>query len=229
MQLADIIWTIVGFILTVLVFSYLFGDNFLFRVVSYIFVGVTAGYLVSVIVYQVLWPRLVIPLLHGSTGEKLLTIAPLVLSVLLLTRLFPRLNVPSRIPMAYLVGVGAAVTIGGAVLGTLFGQVNGILALFDSQNMTSAAGESGTFSRILQGLYVLLGTVATLIYFQFGTGKAKSGQPSRRPVFLEFLSGLGQFFVAVTLGALLAGVFTASISALIDRVDFIQSIFKMLF
>jgi hypothetical protein len=44
MQPVDLIWTIVGFILTLMVFSYLFGDNPLFRLVTYLFVGVSAGF-----------------------------------------------------------------------------------------------------------------------------------------------------------------------------------------
>ena len=55
-----------GFLFTVLVFSYLLGDNLLFRIGTYIFVGVTAGYVASVAMWQVVYPRLIYPLVYGS-------------------------------------------------------------------------------------------------------------------------------------------------------------------
>jgi len=36
----DILWTVVGFLLTLLILSFIFGDNPLFRIASYLFVGV---------------------------------------------------------------------------------------------------------------------------------------------------------------------------------------------
>ena len=51
----DYIWTLVGFFLTLLVFSYLFGDNPLFRIVTYLFIGVSAGYTAAIILYYVLF------------------------------------------------------------------------------------------------------------------------------------------------------------------------------
>ena len=38
------LWIGLAFLLTLLAFSYLLGDNFLFRLVTYLFVGVSAGY-----------------------------------------------------------------------------------------------------------------------------------------------------------------------------------------
>jgi hypothetical protein len=118
---SELIWTFVSFILTVLVFSYLLGDNPVFKFVSALFVGITAGYFAVVIIYQVILARLVAPLLQGS----IVSLIPLVLSGLLLLKLSPRLSRAGDIPMAVLVGVGAAVAIGGAVLGTLFGRSKG--------------------------------------------------------------------------------------------------------
>jgi preprotein translocase subunit SecF len=82
---SELIWTIVSFLVTLMVFSYLFGDNPLFRFVSALFIGVTAGYFAVVIVYQVLIARLVVPVIQGST----LSLVPLLLSGLLLTKLLP--------------------------------------------------------------------------------------------------------------------------------------------
>ena len=80
MQSMDLIWTLVSFILTLLIFSYLLGDNPLFRVASYLFVGVTAGYVAVVVIYQVILPKLIWPLMEGNLLEKGLTLIPLVLT-----------------------------------------------------------------------------------------------------------------------------------------------------
>jgi len=80
----DWIWTAVGFLLTVCVLSYLFGDNPLFRLATSLFVGVAAGYAAVLLIYQVLLPRLVLPLLQGSLAERGLLVIPLALSGLLL-------------------------------------------------------------------------------------------------------------------------------------------------
>lgn len=56
MPSVDLIWTLIGFFLTLLVFSYIFGDNPVFRLVSYIFVGIIAGYGVILAFYRCCCP-----------------------------------------------------------------------------------------------------------------------------------------------------------------------------
>jgi hypothetical protein len=217
----DLIWTLVGFFLTLLVFSYIFGDNPVFRLVSYIFVGIIAGYGVILAFYQVLLPRLVFPLLSGSLDQRLLAGIGLVLSLLLLAKLFPRLSSLGNISMAYLVGAGAAVAIGGALIGTLFGQTLGTFSLFDFQ--LGANQGHNPFLQLVEGLILLAGIITTLAYFHFGTVNKPDQEPKRLPL-IDALGRVGQVFIAITLGALFAGVFSASVAALIDRLDFILNV-----
>jgi hypothetical protein len=214
---ADLIWMLVSFILTLMVFSYLFGDNSLFRFVSALFIGATTGYFFVILVFQVVLPRLVAPILNGSV----ITLIPLILSGLLLLKLSPKLAKFGNIPMAYLVGTGAAVAIGGAVLGTLFGQIKGTLTAFDT--LQRATGTSPVFL-ILEGSFMLLGTIATLVYFSFGA-KNTSQKGSKRGWITSIFAWIGQFFIAITLGAVFAGVLTTAITALVERSDFIVQIF----
>ena len=219
MNLSDLIWTLTGFLLTLLVFSYILGDNFLFRLAMYIFVGVTAGYLATIIIYQVLWPRLILPVMTSMDNLPglLILLIPVLLAILLALKAVPSLSKLGNIPMGFLVGLGAAVTIGGAVQGTLFGQINGSLELFEFQP------GSGVFTQFILGVIILLGTITTLVYFQFSSGK-KHAEKSKRAVWVELLAGIGQIFIAITLGALFAGVYTAAMTALVDRVQFIQEV-----
>jgi hypothetical protein len=127
--------------------------------------------------------------------------------------------------MAYLVGVGAAVTIGGAVMGTLFGQMRGIFLSFSPR---AEAGMSTSFFRIVEGSLMLLGTLATLAYFQFSGRKQDKTNP-RRGVVNAVLAWIGQIFIAVTLGSVFAGVLTAAVTALIERSEFVVQAFRVLF
>ncbi|HEX7395745.1 MAG TPA: hypothetical protein VF313_12535, partial [Anaerolineaceae bacterium] len=118
MQQADLIWGLVGFFVTLMVFSYILGDNPFFRLVTYLFIGVAAGYVFLTLLEQVMWPKLVLPLFNGS----LISVIPLILGLFLLTKLFPRFNRLGDIPMAYLVGAGASITMGGLMVGSLIPQ-----------------------------------------------------------------------------------------------------------
>ena len=51
----DLIVGVVAFLFTLMIFSYLIGDNPLFRVAVYIFVGVSAGYVAAVAFRQVIF------------------------------------------------------------------------------------------------------------------------------------------------------------------------------
>lgn len=208
----DVIWGLVGFFVTIMIFSYIIGDNPFFRIATYLFVGVAAGYVFLTLLEQVLWPKLVLPLFSGS----LIGIIPLALSLLLLGKLFPRFSKIGDIPMAYLVGAGAAITIGGLTVGSLIPQTLATIDLFD----INAAAASGIPLpvQLLDGVIILAGSLTTLLYFYFTT-HSKTDQSADRGPLIEFLAKVGQIFIGITLGALFAGVYSAALTALIERIS----------
>jgi hypothetical protein len=212
---------IIALVLTLFVFSYLLGDNFLFRIATYIFVGTSAGYVASVVVFQVIIPDLVNPLISGNaqSGSFYLLFIPLILGVLLLMKISPRLSNLGRLPMAYLAGTGAAIAIGGAVTGTIFPQINASLSPFALRSMTAGG--------LLTGTIVLVGTVGTLIYFHFSARQKEDGSAQRNRI-IEFLALLGRIFIAITFGMLFAGVYSAALSALIERLNSFLTFFGSL-
>jgi hypothetical protein len=213
----DLLVGLVSFFLTILIFSYLIGDNPLFRIAIYIFTGVSAGYIAAVAWWQVILPKLVIPLLSAPTlQEKLFLLVPMLGAVLILMKLAPRLAGLARPVMAFLVGVGAAVTIAGALSGTLIPQVTGAINAFD-RNAALARG-SNVFDVTLNGGIILAGTVLTLIYFHFGARARADGSMHRFGV-IELLAWVGRIFIAITLGAVFAGVYAAALTALIERIS----------
>ncbi len=214
-DLLDLIGTLLGFVLTVAVFSYIWGDNLIFRIATHLFIGVTAGYVTIMVIHNVILPQMVFPFIEGDRSAKIFAILFLILGVLMLTKISPRLTKLGNPAVAYLVGVGAAAGVGGAVVGTLFPQASVSMRLFvDQENPLNA-------------LIILAGTLATLAYFHFGIRRGDTEeQSSQRPAWLESISSVGQFFIAVTFAALFTGVYLAAITALIERMSFIWNLVK---
>jgi len=212
----------VSFLLTLMILSYLVGDNPAFRIAVYIFVGASAGYAAAVAWWQVLYPKLILPMFMGNFSGLVISVVALVLGVLLLMKLSPRTAALGNPSIAFLVGVSAAVAVGGAVMGTMLPQVQATIGLFD----LSVAGASW-LERIFFGVLMLVGTVTTLAYFHFGAKATPSGPQRNRLVIV--LGQIGQIFIAITLGVLFAGVFSASMTALIERLSFLWSFLASLF
>lgn len=75
---------------------------------------------------------------------------------------------------------------------------------------------------MLTGWLLFIGAVSTLLYFQFTTRKTE-GDTGKRSVVLEILSQIGKVFIAVTLGAIFAGILAASVTALVERLEFLRT------
>lgn len=218
----ELIFSAISFLLTVMVLSYLIGDNALFRFAIHIFVGVSAGYVAVVALYQVILPYLFVPLTTASMPELGLLAIPFILSLLLLTKFWPRLGWLSGPAVGYLVGAGAAVAISGAVLGTIFPQVAAAAEPFDVVGLTQRGIEP--LQWLVNGIVMLVGTVTTLAYFHFGASRKEDGSVKRNGL-IEAFAWVGKLFVALTLGVLFAGVYAAALSALVERIHSLFTLF----
>ncbi len=208
----------VSLIFTLLIFSYVLGDNPLFRAAVYVFVGVSAGYIAAVALWQVIIPLLISPLFSTTISpvEKAWRLLfPMLGSVLILMKISPRLAGAARVVMAFIVGVGAAVIVTGALSGTLVPQVLGAINAFDMN--AAAARNINQVKAFADASIVLAGTVLTLIYFHFGARPKPDGS-MRRFILIDVLAWGGRIFIGVTLGAVFAGVYTAALTALIERI-----------
>lgn len=222
----DLISGVLSFLFTLLILSYLIGDNPLFRIAVYLFVGITAGYVASVIWWQVLTPRLFSPtipaLLSGSMLERVIIIVPWFGAVFILMKISSRLSKIASITMAFLVGAGAAVIIAGALTGTIIPQVSATINFFD---LNIAAARNINVAEIIgNGTIVLVGVVTTLSYFHFGARLQANGNP-RRFIVIEFFAFIGKIFIGITLGVIFAGVYAAALTALIERISSLINFF----
>ena len=221
MSLPELIWGVVGLLLTVMILSYLIGDNLFFRLAAYLFVGVTAGFLTVLIVRQILWPHLVIPLVSGSWNERYWALIPLILSLLLIISQFPKFVGAGRIPLAFLAGLTAAIAVGGAVFGTMVPQARAVVDAFDPAGWYATPGQP--WMRIVDAGLMLIGVIGTLSFFHLGRRlkKAQGSGEVERPRVLEVLAHVGEIFIGIALGAVFAGIFSSALLAMIDRLIFI--------
>jgi hypothetical protein len=217
----ELLSALVGLLLTLMVFSYLIGDNPLFRVAVYLFIGVASGYAAMIIWHDVLLPRLS----QALAGFNPLAIVPLLFALSLLAKLLPRISWIGNFAMAMLVGVGAAAAIGGALIGTLLPQAQ---AAIDGFDIFSAGSGLEVVSRLLGGVVMLGGTVFTLASFHFSAGHAADGAPKRNRI-IEGIAWVGRIFIAITLGVLFAGVYMSALAAMIERLSFVLNFIRGFF
>jgi hypothetical protein len=217
-ELIELISGIVGLLLTLMVFSYLIKDNPLFRIAVYLFIGVASGYAATIVWHYVLVPRLSQAV--GSLDP--LAMIPLLLGLSLWAKPFPRISWIGSFAMAVLVGVGAAAVVGGGLIGTLLPQAQ---AAIDGFDLRSAGGAANPLWRLFEAGVIFLGTIFTLASFHFSAGRAADGAPKRNRI-IEGIAWVGRIFIAITFGALFAGVYMSALTAMIERLSFVLNFIR---
>jgi len=209
----DVVLGVIGIALSVMIFSYLLGDNFFFRVALYVLVGVSSGYAAAVLVTKVILPRLIEPLKQSGTDAFWLGLVPLVLCLLLTLMLIPRLVKAGTLPLAFLAGAGAAIAIAGISRGTLAPQLLAVVNRFSPELLQKNSGVD--WGGIVEALFILLGVVSVLFYFHHRLSRKSAG--TQRPLLVEGISSVGQIFLGISLGMLFVGFYSAALTALIAR------------
>lgn len=202
-----------GFILTLMIFSYLLGDNFLYRLALYIFVGLVAGYVTMVTVEGVLLPWFRAAVLSGDASAQVAGIIPLAIGGLLLFKAINRLNRLANIGLAYIIGIGTAVAVVGAVSGTVIPLTS---ATADSLAQTEAGA-------LLNGILIVIGVICTLIYFQYSARRIPGSDLTRRGALVQSLASVGQWVIVITLGALYGGAILSGLVIFSDRIAYLLS------
>lgn len=207
--MSDSLALIIGLVLTLFIYSYLVGDNPLFRLAVHLMVGVSAGYAVVIAIRRIFIPVFTQILSEPRSTESVLWLIPIVFSLLLLFKWVGPMNWVGNTSLGILVTIGATAALLGAVAGTLIPQ----LLSFETE------------SPILSVLIALL-TACSLLYFQF-TGKSdpegveEEAAGQRR--WTSVPAAIGQVVLMITFGAVFAGVFTTSLVLLIERIDYFMS------
>lgn len=204
--MTQLVINIIAVVLTIMVLSRIVGDNPLFRVAQYLFVGVSLGLAFVISYHQVLRPA-AFGLASGGNDQLVLYGVPLVLGVLLLTRITPRqrLSWLANIPLAIIFGVGTALAIGGAIAGTLLPQV-----------LDTSRPLQGGIAQVVGIIVLAIGTVVTLSAFYYTVPRERQGGQ-----YVAFAAVAGHWLLMIAFGFFFAGAVQSYMSALIERLQFI--------
>ncbi|MBN1889105.1 MAG: hypothetical protein JW850_14025 [Thermoflexales bacterium] len=220
----DFIGLLVAAFLTLCIFSYLLGgDFFLYRLAVAILVGGGAAYVLVAVVVNVIIPRVFLRMVNPANAlDRVFAAIALLMGTLIFTKVYQRptslLVWLGNISVAYLVGVGAGVAIGGAAFGTLFAQSQAA-ATFQG----SAIPGQSWLALLLNPIspFVMLAiTLAVLLSFTFLLG-ARRGLGSAYARLVQPIASFGRAALAIAFGAIFASTYIASVSVLISRVRFI--------
>lgn len=187
-------------LLTLGIYSFLYRDNPAYKFCEHLFVGISAGYWVVLTYFGTIKPNLVDPLFGSG---HLLLVVPLILSLFLFSRFFPRGDWLSRWPIAMVLGVYPALRITGFAQGDLVQQVNGsILPFWVAGNPIAS----------INNILLVVGLLATLVFFFFSTEHKGT---------IGGIAKVGVYFLMVSFGASYGYTVMARVSLLIGRVMFL--------
>jgi hypothetical protein len=204
MSYLELIGMAVGALLTILVFSYLLGDNFLYRLALHLFLGALVGYAFGMVISEV-WGKLIADSLREG---NLFLIVPLGIGLgLLIFKSIPRLAYIGNFFLSPLIGFGIAVALVGAFVGTLRPQFE---ATANVMNATP-----------WEGMLIAIGTVCTLLAFDFTFSQRQRGLMGILGNIIGLLGKAGRLFLTVAFGVAFAGAITAALTIFIGRIQFL--------
>lgn len=211
--------------LTLIMYSFLYRDNPLFKIGENLYVGVSLGYTVVITWRDFLRPLVYQPLFEAPTVAALqssllhLTV-PVILGILLLGRISRKHGWVSRYAYAILIGWGAGVAIPLITHSYILQQLTAAV-----KPLQEAVGPQATAAELFSqawlvdvagpvfgALVAMIGTVAVLFYFFFSVEHKKLGSA---------VSKLGIWFLMVSFGASFGFTVMGRLSLLIGRVNFL--------
>jgi len=196
---ADVIATWVAAAATLVVLGGLLGERRLFGWSQHLLAGLATGFVVLLVVSEVVVPRLLTPLADGGAGRADLWIGLALLAATAAAPWLPRLV--AAVPVSIAIGALAAFALGGAVVGILLPQVVAAIAVDEggtAKTLTgvAAAGVSGL---------VLLGFL--------------HGMPRGRP--MEAAAATGRWLLIAGIGGWLGYLLLSRLVLLVDRIGFL--------
>lgn len=208
-----------GALLTLFIFSFLYKDNPFYKFAEHLFVGVSAGYYIILNFWTVIYSKLLIPLGRALAGQgtnearpgmfsvelgdyRLLLIVPLVLGLLLFTRLFGKIGWLSRWSLTVIIGVYAGIKTTGAAQGDFVAQVQASFQPLWTGEAHSTIG----------AIVFTVGLITSLLFFFFSREhKGALGVASR----------LGMYFLMIGFGAGYGYTVMSRVSLLIGRFQYL--------
>jgi hypothetical protein len=225
-NLSRCIGVIVAAGLTLIMYSFLYRDNPLFKIAENLYVGIALGYTAIRISWQqALRPEVYEPIFCAPTSDAFwIALAhralPIILGLLLITRVSRKYGWLSRYSYALMIGWGSGMAIEVTTHTFILKQLQTAVAPIQTGVGSAAAAMAwyswpyftGVILPIVGALIVMIGTVAVLWYFFFSVEHKRAGGA---------LSKLGILFLMVSFGASFGYTVMGRVSLLIGRVQFL--------
>ena len=223
MNISSEIGVWIGAILTLCIWSFLWKDNFLYKIAESIFIGSSAGYIFSKLFHESFMAVLWNPLTEGTTfwgvissplskGNAFLFI-PFFLGLLMITRLFPGIGWMSRWPMAFIVGLGAGLNIYTFLQSSVIAQLHATMLPLIVYN--GGIFDVSAFVQTFNNWVVVFGTLCALMYFFFSI---------EHKGIVSIGARFGIYVLMISFGASFGATVMARISLLIGRVRFLKEV-----
>lgn len=222
MEYGTFLWTTLGALLTLAIFSFLYKDNPFYKFAEHLVVGVSAGYWAVILWHNGLVPNLLERLQDGDwyalwlNSSKPWYLIPALLGILMWTRFSKKFAWISRWPISMYIGIATGVAIPLEMANRVNKQLYAIMAdihwsnFFGNGFLDTAAG----YSEVI----VFVGTIAGLIYFFFS--KAHAGG-------FGVIAKVGIYILMIGFGASFGLTVMARISLFIQRIQYMHEDWAM--
>jgi hypothetical protein len=204
-------WVAAG--LTLFMFSFVYKDNPLFRFGEHLYLGISAGYLMSLYFFNNMKPKFFYPLMpfldvSGDTTLNLWVLIPGVLGLFIIFRLIPGWGWLSRITFAFYIGGFTGITFPKVLNGLLLPQ---FYATIDRiPYMVTSLDE---LVLLINALVLFVGALSVLVYFFFSV---------EHRGFVGGVSRVGIYTLMIAFGASFGYTIMARVSLLIGRMQFLM-------
>jgi len=186
-------WLWLAAFFTIACYTFPFGDNPVYRFVEHVFVGTSAGYMVTANWFNWIKPNI------AEIGKgKYLLIVPFILGLLIYTRYIKSIAWMSRIAIAFNLGVASGFILAKDIKPNIITQV---IATFKPLNS-------------INNILLVFGVIVSLIYFLF-TIEQKG--------FVGMAARAGRWVMMIALGAAFGSTVMARVSLFLGRVQFLMT------
>ncbi|MBN1423734.1 hypothetical protein JXA88_04175 [Candidatus Fermentibacteria bacterium] len=196
----DLVSAWVAAFLTLAIYSFLYKDNPLYRFAESLFVGLSLGYEIGIVLHRTIIPNL-FQKLAADPGRNWYLVIGGVLGIMLYLRYVQRVSFLGRWALAVYMGYFVGVELMQRLHGDVLPQVKDTMLPLLPLSLAS-----------VQNLLVLVGVLSVLVYFYF----SRPHTGILRPV-----SRLGIWFIMVCFGASFGYTVMARISLLVGRLTFL--------
>ncbi len=139
-------------ILTLMAWSIMYRENPYYRVAECLTIGVGAGYGLWQSLTRA-WDVYFVPI---ATKGQYINILPIALGFMLVAQVYPRVRYVSRIPLAFISGIGSAVAMKGAMYATILVPIKAV-----------ATPPAANMAAQINHVIAAIGTITTIMFFFF--------------------------------------------------------------